>query len=166
MSQRLPLSLLLIALFSPLARADEFKAQLDLSAGDARQSGVEADGAKLADPLVPRPVLHLKVGQLAAAHWKVSCISDQKIPNMLVHFYIAGEDHVGDRTEPDLSKKNVAVESAVSMDFEPGDATSADMPFRIDEPGAYRVQIETLDAARQHQHEHASVMDIIVEADK
>jgi hypothetical protein len=108
-------------------------------------------------------VLRVKAGQRLIATWKVTCTAKRKITNMLVHFYVAGEKAAGQKEAPDLRKPNVAVESAVTMDFDPKDQASATMPFALDAPGAYRVQVETLDQGPKHEHEHAATLDIVVE---
>jgi hypothetical protein len=145
------------------APASDFSAALQVRSPGGKATGVEIDAGGVSSRLARRPVLRVKVGQRLRATWKVTCTAKGKIANMLVHFYVAGEKAAGQKEAPDLRKPNVAVESAVTMDFDPKDQASATMPFALDAPGAYRVQVETLDQGPKHEHEHAATLDIVVE---
>ena len=146
-----------------VAAASDFTATLQVRSSAGKARGVETDTENISSRLARRPVLHVKVGQRLCATWKVTCTAKQKITNMLVHFYVAGEKAAGQREAPDLSKPNVAVEGALTMDFDPKDQASATIPFALDTPGAYRVQVETLDQGPNHEPEHAATLDIVVE---
>ncbi|MBI1371743.1 MAG: hypothetical protein GC159_03140 [Phycisphaera sp.] len=145
------------------ARAGDFEATLEIASADAKQKAVEMDVPAASAKPIERPVFHVKAGQPLRSKWRVTCVADAKVVDIVVHFYIAHEDKVGQATQPDLSEDNVSVESAVTMDFDPRDFTSADMPFTLDEPGAYRVQVETLGSTPGAGHGHAATLDLVVD---
>lgn len=161
-------AMLVIAVAAALAAAGaapaaDFAMTLQVQSPQGKATGVETDTGDVSSELAQRPVLRVKAGQQLRATWKVTSTAQRKIADVLVHFYVAGETAAGQKDAPDLSKPNVAVESAVTMDFDPKDHVSATMPFALDAPGAYRVQIETLDQGAEHEHECASTLDVVVE---
>jgi len=156
--------LLAVAAFSAgVASASDFAATLQVQSPAGKASGVETDVGDVSSRLAQRPVLRVKARQRLRATWTVTCTAKGKISDVLVHFYVAGEKAAGRREAPDLSKPNVAVEGAVMMDFDPKDQASATIPFALETPGAYRVQVEMLDQGPKHEQRHAATLDIVVE---
>ncbi len=83
--------------------------------------------------------------------------------DVIVHFFVVKEDEVGQRVVPKLGK-NVQAESALTMDFHPGDKTRGELSFTIDQPGAYLLRLETVGAAVEPDaHEHYAAIDLVVE---
>lgn len=169
---RTMLAAMILTATAASASASDFKATLTVRAtlpGAAAKStavhGVEFDAADVSSRLIKRPVMHVKVGERLTAKWAIKYVGKTKLTNMIVHFYVAGEQEAGQMLAPDLQESNVAVESAVTMDFESGDGASATMPFALDKPGAYRVQIEVIDQTSDgtHKHDHAATLDIVVD---
>lgn len=146
-----------------IASASDFAATLQVRSPAGKASGVEIDTEDVSSQPARRPALHVKVGQRLCATWSVTCTAKEKIENILVHFYVAGEKVAGQSEAPDLSKPNVAVEGAVMMDFDPKDQASATMPFALGTPGAYRVQVEALDQGPKHEPQCAATLDLVVE---
>jgi hypothetical protein len=101
-------------------------------------------GAKPTD----RPLLEAKAGELLTVHWTLRR-TDLRNPakDILVHFVVVQEGQAGQPTIPRLDK-GVAVESALTMDFQPKDETTGDLSFQVATPGAYLVRLETIGASQ------------------
>ena len=70
----------------------------------------------------PRPVVKVKVGEPIKIQWMLTNVYPHKtLENVVVHFYVAKQEKVGQKPTPDLSvEANVVMESAFEMDFKPG----------------------------------------------
>ena len=78
---------------------------------------------------------------------------------MVVHFYIARQNKVGQKELPDL-KGDVVLESAFDMDFKPGGKAGQRTTLKIDTPGVYLIRVESRNT--QSDHEHFSAIDLVV----
>ena len=69
---------------------------------------------------------------------------------------------VGQAALPDLNK-DVAAESALTMDFKPKDKTEGELTFTIEAAGNYLLRLETVKTAvGDDGHEHFAALDIVV----
>jgi len=143
--------------------ADQFKMTLHVQAGQQKQDGAVDEQPTQAPRGQRRPALHVKAGELIRARWRVQCSAHAKVADVLVHFFVAGEKEAGDMSPPDLRRENVVVESALTQDFDPKDTASSLTPFRIDQPGVYRVQIETRTTSGNFLAEDQATLDVVVE---
>lgn len=109
----------------------------------------------------PRPVLRVKAGDPIKVRYLLTNLYPHKtIEGVVVHFFIAREDEVG-QTELPVVGDDVVLETAFDLDFRPGTNTGGRATVRIDEPGAYLVRVETLKT--QSDHEHFAAIDLVVE---
>ena len=81
------------------------------------------------------------------------------LENVVVHFYVARQEKVGQKELPDL-KGDVVIESAFEMDFKPGSKAGQRTMLKIDTPGVYLIRVETRNT--QSDHEHFSAIDLVV----
>ncbi len=111
----------------------------------------------------PRPVIHARVGEVVRVEYQLTNVYPNKtLSDVVVHFYVAKAESVGQKSVPDLSNENaIVVESALDMDFRPGGHSGARSKFKIDEPGVYMVRVETRET--QSDHEHFSAIDLVVD---
>jgi len=148
---------------SGAARAHHFA--IDLEARAAGQSQT-AHGEMLAVGIKtkPRAVLHLKAGERVKVKWTLTnSHAKDSFKNVLVHFFVVKEDQAGQQVVPKLGR-GVVVESALTMDFGPGDKSGGDLSFTIDAPGAYLLRLETIGTAVEPEaHEHFAALDLVVD---
>src|SRR5271170_924772 len=68
----------------------------------------------------PRPVVKAKVNERIKINYLLTNVYPHKtLENVVVHFYVARQNKVGQKELPDL-KGDVILESAFDMDFKPG----------------------------------------------
>jgi len=129
------------------ARAgDSFAIDLEVRTAKANKTAhVQATG--LGTKPKEREVLEIKAGERITVKWKLSNI-DPKVQykDVTVHFFAVKEEKAGQQTVPKLTK-DVAAESALSMDFAPKDKSEGEMSFTIDKAGCYLFRLETIGAA-------------------
>ena len=93
-----------------------------------------------------RKVLKGKVGVPLKISWTVtSAGTKMEMKNIVVHFFTVKEAKLGQQDTPKLTK-DVTAESAVSLDFAPGDKTKGSLTFAVDQPGFYLMRLETIGA--------------------
>ena len=144
---------------SPL-RAEHAKINLDVSTGQSQETAF-VDQTPPASGKNPRPVIKAKVGDPIKIQWILTNVYPHKtLENVVVHFYVARQDKVGQKELPDLSG-DVVIETAAEMDFKPGAKTGARTTLKVDKPGFYLVRIETRQT--QSDHEHFAAIDLVVE---
>lgn len=163
MSRRVCHSLFLLGAFCGAAQAHHFAIDLNAHA-DSQKVAAHAETVAPGQKARPRPILHLKAGQRVDVKW-VLTNTDAKnsFKDVLVHFFVVKEEKVGQQVVPKLDK-TVQTESALTMDFRPGDKARGDLSFTIDSPGAYLLRLETVGAAiKPDAHEHYAAIDLIVE---
>jgi hypothetical protein len=123
-----------------------------------------ADTAAVGVKPKERPVLHVKAKSRITATWKLTNTDPKKtFKDVVVHFFAVKEEKAGQVTVPKLNK-DVAAESALTMDFEPRDNSQGELAFTIDTPGVYLVRVETIGAAAgTDKEEYFAAIDVVVE---
>lgn len=112
----------------------------------------------------PRPVLKVRPKEAVKVEFLLTNVYPHKtLENVVVHFFVVREEKAGQKAIPDL-KGEVVLETAFDMDLKPGGKAGQRTTFRIDEPGAYLVRIETRNT--QSDHEHFAAIDLVVGEDK
>jgi hypothetical protein len=150
----------LVALFlAGPAQADHFTLELRVQAGDVSKT---VGGEALAPGVKPkaRPVLMGKIGDKITIHWSATNVSDKAAKNVLVHFFVVKQEMLNQPTTPKLGKE-VAAESAVTVDFNAKDKSKGELTFVLDHEGPYLVKLETIGAAVGPEgHEHFAALDL------
>jgi hypothetical protein len=108
-----------------------------------------------------RPVLHVKAKSRITASWKLTNTDKTTFKDVIVHFFAVKEEKAGQTTVPKLTK-DVAAESALTMDFEPRDSSRGELALTIDTPGSYLVRVEIRDASNKNVLDFAA-LDVVVE---
>ena len=109
----------------------------------------------------PRPVVKAKVGEPIKVQFMLTNVYPHKtLENVVVHFFVAKQEKVGQKDLPDLQGE-VVTETAFEMDFKPGAKAGQKSTFRVDKPGVYLIRIETNET--QSDHDHFSAIDLVVE---
>lgn len=149
-----------ILAFSPSVQAEHAKINLSVvTPGGQEQAYV--DQTPPASGKNPRPVIRAKVGDEIKIQWVLTNVYPHKtLENVVVHFYVASQQKVGQKELPDLSG-DVLLETAAEMDFKPGAKTGARTTLKVDKPGVYLIRVETRQT--QSDHEHFSAMDLVVD---
>ena len=152
-------AILAIATVDLEARAEHAKINLDVSVGretiSAHVDQTPPDSGKN-----PRPVLKVKVNEPIRIKYVLTNVYPHKtLENVVVHFYVARQEKVGQKELPDL-KDDVVLESAFDMDFKPGAKAGQRTTLRIDTPGVYLIRVESRNT--QSDHEHFAAIDLVV----
>lgn len=160
-SPRLTMALGLLTLaFPPWARGEHAKMTLDVAAsGDQKTAFV--DQTPLASGKNPRPVMKVRAGEPVKVQFMLTNVYPHKtLENVVVHFFIARQEKIGQKDLPDLNG-DVVLESAFEMDLKPGAKVGSRNTVRISDPGAYLIRVETRQT--NSDHEHFSAVDLVVE---
>ena len=155
-------AILLSGFFSAPARADHFTIDLEVKAGGASKT-VKADKAALGVKAKERQALTAKAGATMTVKWTVtSTAKSGVVKDVLVHFFVVREEKLGQASVPKLDK-DVAAESALTMDFKPKDKAKGELSFTIASPGIYLLRLETIGAASGADgHEHFAALDVVI----
>jgi hypothetical protein len=161
------LPLLFLAVLSgpgglPAPHPDHFAIDLKVQAAKASRMA-HAQTMTLGAKPKARPVLETKAGEPLTVHWTLRR-TDPSNPakHVLVHFVVVQEGQAGQQAIPRLDT-GVAVESALTMDFQPKDETTGDLSFRIARPGAYLVRLETMGASQGTDGEETfAALDLVI----
>jgi hypothetical protein len=142
--------------------AGHFTIDLKVEAAGASRT-VHAQTAILGGKPQSRPSLEGAAGKPIAIHWAlINANTREAFKDVLVHFFVVKEEKAGQPTVPKLDK-HVEVESALTMDFKPGDKAQGEQTFQIDRPGVYLVRLETVGAAVGGDgHEHFAALDLVI----
>jgi hypothetical protein len=156
-------TVLLLFLSAPLpARASHFT--IDLTArADKLARTAHAEMAGPGRKPKARPFLEIKAGQRLVVHWDLRNADPRATSkNVVVHFVAVKVEAPGQAAVP-RRDKDVVAESALTMDFRPGDHTEGELSFTLDRPGTYLLRLETIGAAAGPEgHEHFAALDVSV----
>jgi len=89
-----------------------------------------------------RSVIEGKTNEEFTLHWTMRNAGKTLIEDVLVHFFVAEEDQLGQRAVPNLRPEKVVLEGALTMDFNSTNSATGTLSFRIQKPGAYLVRVE------------------------
>jgi len=146
------------ACFAVTAAADDFVPTLTLTNGVQSQEAVTQPAKPAA---ASRSTMEGKSGVLVTARWKVLSAATRPIKDVLVHFYVVRIARVG-QAPPPLEPSGVLVESALTMDFDPGSTSQANINFRPEREGIYLIRIEADHGSRPDESVSFAAMDLIV----
>ena len=134
------LVLLTLALFGERASAAAFEISLRVLQGERHAATTRP--ANDAKAIKKRQVFEGDAAHPFTAKWKVVRAARQEAKDVLVHYYVVKIERPG-QAPPPLEPKRVIIESALTMDFPPGQSSESSVQVRIDEPGLYLMRIET-----------------------
>jgi hypothetical protein len=152
---------ILLALSAAAARAEHAKIQLDVTAPGGQKTAF-MDQTPPASGKNPRPVLKARAGETVKVQWFFTNVYPHKtLEDVVVHFYVARQEKVGQKELPELTEESVVLESAFDMDFKPGRKAGSRASLKIDAPGVYLVRVESRQT--KSDHEHFAAIDLVVE---
>jgi hypothetical protein len=141
------------------ACAEHAKINLDVTVG-RETATAHVDQTPPDSGKSPRPVVKAKVNEQIRINYLLTNVYPHKtLENVVVHFYVARQDKVGQKELPDL-KGDVVTESAFEMDFKPGSKAGQRTTLKVDTAGVYLIRVETRNT--QSDHEHFSAIDLVV----
>jgi hypothetical protein len=108
----------------------------------------------------PRPLLHVRSGDLVKLHWSVKNTEATKLDTLLVHVFVVREAQTGQKEVPD-PRKGAVWETISATALDPGKETHGVAEVPIGEPGTYLVRVESM--FTQHTHEHFAAVDLVVQ---
>lgn len=130
----------LILVSATCARCATFDAELKISEGKHERT-VKSSKTAAGKPPERRAAFDGAAGVQFTASCKITRAAKDEAKDVLVHFYVVRIDRTGEAPPP-LEPSKVVIEGAWTMDFPSGEASSARLPFRIDEPGIFLVRLE------------------------
>jgi len=157
-----PFAWLLGIVLTTTARAEHAKITLEVTAkGETKTSFMDQTPPDTGKN--PRPIVKAKAGETVKIQYMLENIYPHKtLEGVVVHFYVAKQDKVGQKSIPNLNQEeNLVIESAIDLTMKPGTKSGSRTNLRIDKPGVYLVRVETIKT--QSDHEHFSAIDLVVE---
>src|SRR5262245_8363156 len=141
-----------------------FEVTLEVKTASSRQESRRAV-PDLQGLLPKRPLLRLSAGEEVTLSWTVLALpgSYGAFKDLTIHSYLVSEKEAGQDRPPSLAA-GATLESALLMDFAPGDTAKGTFKVLLDEPGDYLVQVETLGVSASEAHEHSAQIDLRVTA--
>ncbi len=142
--------------------AEHAKVQLDVTTPGDRQTAF-VDQTPPDSGKNPRPVVKARAGEAIKIQYMFTNVYPNKtIKDVVLHFYVARIDAVGQKDLPTLDGgPGVVLETAFDMDFRPGGKGGGRTTLRIDTPGVYLIRVESRET--QSDHEHFAAIDLVVE---
>lgn len=151
------------ALFTRPSGAEHFDILLQVESGNSKITAM-TDTTPPIGGVNPRPVIKVKSGAGVRVTWKMSSGFPHGImKNVTVHFFIVRQQNLGQKPVPDPSGAGSVVNNSFNMDFAPKAVAAGSVQFKSPEPGAYLVRVQSEDTHVEHDHEHFSAADILVE---
>ena len=152
-------AMVISTLIASEVRAEHAKINLEVTVG-RETATAHVDQTPPDSGKNPRPVVKAKVNEPIRINYLLTNVYPHKtLENVVVHFYVARQEKVGQKDLPDL-KGDVVIESAFDMDFKPGGKAGQRTTLKIDTPGVYLIRVETRNT--QSDHEHFSAIDLVV----
>jgi hypothetical protein len=128
------------------AQSDDFAIDLTVQAGKTTKT-MHASGKDLKFQPPQRAVIQAKAGDRIGVNWTVrNNDANATLKDVLVHLFVVREQTLGQSTVPKLDK-DVAAETAMTMDFKPKDKASGTVAVALARPGFYLLRLETIGAA-------------------
>ena len=137
-----------------------YECSLKLSDGQ-RDQAVKSRDPTVRKPTDRRAAMEGRAGSKFTATWKVVRSARDESKDVLVHFYVVRIGRAGEAPPP-LEPAKVVIESALTMDFPPGESGSATLEFRIEHPGVYLVRIEARPNSEEPGHEDYAAVDLVI----
>jgi hypothetical protein len=154
---------LALVLVPGVARGEHAKITLDVSTSTAKQTA-HVDQTPPDSGKNPRPVLKVNAGESIKVQYMLTNVYPHKtLENMVVHFYIARQERIGQKELPVIDD-DVVLETAFDIDMKPGAKAGQRNILRIDKPGVYLIRVETKQT--KSDHEHFAAIDLVVSREK
>lgn len=156
-------SVIVLFLASWPLHADHFTVELKVQAGKASLTAATETASLGAIPK-KRGVFQVKAGDRITVQWTLKNKDPKEsLKNVLVHFFAVREKELGQKTTPKLNK-DVAAETALTMDFNPNDKAQGELSFTLEQAGPYLLRVETIGAAVGAEgHEHFAALELLVQ---
>jgi hypothetical protein len=163
MMRSIVLATLTLTVLGSSTRAEHAKINLEVAGPNDKQTAF-VDQTPPDSGKNPRPILKARAGEPIRIQWVMTNVYPHKtLENVVVHFFIAREEKVGQKDLPDL-QGDVVLETAFDMDFKPGAKAGQRNTVRIDSPGVYLIRVESRQT--QSDHEHFAAIDLVIEGGK
>jgi hypothetical protein len=144
------------------AIASDFEITIEVKAAGQHIKSTATESQPSSKKRQPRAVCTIKPHQDFIVSWKATNVGKRDtFKDVLIHCVVVAEKEPGQATTPPL--KDPVQESALTMDFKPGNSASGKFSLTIDEPGAYLLRVETREMLNTHGHEHYAALDLVCE---
>jgi hypothetical protein len=165
-----PIQRLISALMLPIALsslwsqaiASDMEISIEVKAGQQRIKTTHTEIQPSSKKPQTRPVCTVKPQENFVVSWKATNVSKRDtFKDVLIHCVVVAEKEIGQTTMPPL--KDPVQESALTMDFKPGNSASGKFSLTIAEPGTYLLRVETREMLNTHGHDHYAALDLVCE---
>jgi hypothetical protein len=145
------------------ARGQSFTFDLELKSGTTVKA-VKRPPNTATNKIQAREVLKVSKSRPIVVTWTVtSRARTGTATDVLVHFFVVREEKAGQLPVPKLDK-DVVIESALTMDFKPGEKSNGSLTFGIKIPGTYLLRLEALgSAAGMDGKDSFAALDLVVQ---
>ena len=149
-----------LAGFGSAAIASDFEISLQVKSATQRVSTKSTEEQPSPTKPHPRPVFTTESKETLLVSWTATNNAKQAtFQDVLIHCLVVAEKEPGQAGLPNL--KDAVQESALTMDFKPGDSATGEFSLVIDEPGTYLVRVETQNMLDKYGHEHYAALDLV-----
>ena len=147
------------ACFGSAAIAADFEISIQVKSATGRLSTKSTDEQPSPLKPHPRPVFTTKAKETLLISWTATNNAKQAtFHDVLIHCFVVAEKEPGQAGLPDL--KDPTQESALTMDFKPGDRATGEFSLAIDTAGTYLVRVETRNLPDDFNHEPYAALDL------
>lgn len=155
------LLVLLLGLIGPVTlRAESLT--IDLEAQAAKETRKARAETVASAERQPRAILMAKAGTPVTVKWTLhNTDTTATVNDVLVHFVAVKIDKPDQQDVPKLTK-DVLAESALTMDFKPGDKSEGEVTFSVARPGCYLLRVETKGAPGKDGREPFAALDLVI----
>jgi hypothetical protein len=107
-----------------------------------------------------RQVVSAVAGEDVSLEWRMrSEFPHGVMRNVVVRLFVAKEDEIGQKKEPDHDGPTV-LNNTLTADFLSHHTARGLLHFRVTEPGNYLIRIESEMTLKEHGHEHFGAIDL------
>lgn len=160
MTHCIQLFVAIVLAIAACARGATFDAELKISE-QKHERTVKSSNSGARKPPERRPTFEGPAATQFTASCKITRAARDEAKDELVHFYVVRIDRPGEAPPP-LEPAKVVIEGAWTMDFPPGESSSARLPFRIYEPGVYLMRLEARPNTNEAATDAFAELDLIV----
>jgi hypothetical protein len=141
------------------AIASDFEMSLQVKSATQQASVKHTEESPSPNKPQTRPVFTSEPNETLVVTWTATNNAKETYQDVLIHCLVVAEKEPGQAALPSL--KDTVQESALTMDFKPGDSAKGEFSLAIDAPGAYLVRVETRNMLDKHHHEHYVALDLV-----
>ncbi len=149
-----------LALFATAAMASDFQMSLHVKSAAQQASSKFTEEQPSSSKPRPRSVFTTTPKETLKISWSATNTTKQTtFQDVLIHCVLVAEKEAGQLGVPSL--KDPEQESAVTLDFKPGDVAKGEFSIKLAKPGVYLLRLETQNVLGKHDHDYYAELDLV-----